>query len=498
MFKIIFRKDIYLFFIALSPFIIWCFWQLNRDLWYDESFTLKYFALLSWQETYANYPLPNNHVFHNLIIQFFTRITNLRTESQILDFIYLLRGLHAIISALTIVYIVKFSRLFQSKIDINLLVIILLTTIPFLNFSLQIRGYGLSALLLLISIYYTIFYWQNGRKGIWISVTIALLFYTIPSNIYFIASAGIGLIFILLSARIQKNFEQQRRAFKLMLFYFFGLLIGFLCYAPVLENVISNDFSSKPSPSFFYTFEILWEFLVSIFSSRYFLFFFLIPGIWFFHKQGFSKDKMIVRFLMIVFFGGFLFAFFHQKKPFDRTFVPLIPMLTIIIAVLVNETFQKVVNAKWKGFATFLFLVLSVAVFLWENQRNNHYIKDQLLVKENVLQTVHSSYFLVDEHNLNDNFKFLSEHYDCSILMFEQIDYISVYFYSDRYFCKSRQISDAEEIIQALEKEPKIIVTTTKLNSTLKKIKKLKGIKYVVLRTKKGVMNLIEITRVAK
>ena len=256
-----------------------------------------------------------------------------------------------------------------------------------------------------------------------------------------------------------------------------------------------NDFSSKSSPSIFYIVELFWDLLLSIISSRYFLLLFILPGIWIFVRQSFSMDRMIVVFLFIVFFGGFLIALIHQKKPFDRTFVPLIPLFVIGVSVFVHSTLLKITNEKWKNFTLFLIVVISILTFLWENQRNNDFIRTQLLNEEVIMQTCHSNYFLVEEHNLSKNFNYLAQNYDCPVLQFKLIDFPSIYFYNARYGVKTQHVGTMDEVLEILKKEDEIVIITTFLKSTLEKVRELDGVRYSLPNKNQGVLNIIEIVK---
>lgn len=148
------KKSFLLYLLAFLPLIIWASAYINQDLWYDEVFSFEQFVFQDWNTTVTDYSAPNNHIFHNLILQLFSRSIGVRDAMELPSFIFLFRILELFISLGTAYYLLKLGSLLFSQTPRYLILLCLFSSLAFANYQIQIRGYALSCLLLTASSYY--------------------------------------------------------------------------------------------------------------------------------------------------------------------------------------------------------------------------------------------------------------------------------------------------------------------------------------------------------
>ena len=138
--------------------IFWTFRYVSSDLWYDEVYTLEHFTLVDFSTTVFYYPAPNNHIFYNLINQLLSRLFGLRDILTAESHSFIFRNFQFLISLVTAYFLVHIVKKYVSIKNSLLVLVILFTTIPFMNFSLQLRGYGLSTLLVIMLVYFSLYF----------------------------------------------------------------------------------------------------------------------------------------------------------------------------------------------------------------------------------------------------------------------------------------------------------------------------------------------------
>ena len=134
--------------------------HINIDFWNDEIYTIKNFVLTSLNNTITDYHVPNNHIFFNLINNIYLRIIGVDSLYTLLDCPWKLRILPFFYSFFTAYFIYKIGIKYANRTVGLLALILLMTSLPFYNFSLQIRGYSLSILLIVTLVYYLLLYYK--------------------------------------------------------------------------------------------------------------------------------------------------------------------------------------------------------------------------------------------------------------------------------------------------------------------------------------------------
>jgi len=164
--------------------------------------------------------------------------------SLLFDNPWKLRIVPFIYSVFTAYFTYKIGAKFANKTVGLLALIILMTTLPYYNFSLQIRGYGLSFMLSVMLVYYLLQYFNNlKRKELTKTGLLAcLLFYCIPSNLYFLLSIILALAFYII---INKNSISELLFNKYSFSVYaiaIGILLALLLYLPMANEVFSNKY----------------------------------------------------------------------------------------------------------------------------------------------------------------------------------------------------------------------------------------------------------------
>jgi hypothetical protein len=264
------RMNVFILILGLIPFGYWLLSYINIDLWYDEVYSLKNYVLKDWSVTTLEYTLPNNHIFFNLIQQSFTRVLNYRTMVEVAEHAYLFRVFQGIVTVLIALYSYLILKKHLKLNYSSFVIVLLFTCIPFLNFSLQLRGYNLSSLLLLMILYHVLELLENGGRNqkIIIVLATAALIYTIPSNFYFIA-AGLVPIGIGWVINLKYKGAKTRNYFYAALFICVGLAIAFALYYPILDGVLHNRFSERKPGDIYYSLKLMNPVFSAFLSALY-------------------------------------------------------------------------------------------------------------------------------------------------------------------------------------------------------------------------------------
>ncbi|TNE81618.1 MAG: hypothetical protein EP332_03050 [Bacteroidetes bacterium] len=334
---------------AVSPLLIWSLFYLTTDLWYDEVYSFEHFVIKPWSTTFLDYALPNNHIAHNALLQLISRVFGLRGEFDFAEYVWVFRSFELLLSLATGWLVYKIARIKMPEVPAWLPVFILFSSVLFLNFSLQIRGYMLSTFLLSLT-YYLQLLWEVKKKDFLLlamAFCIAILLYAIPSNAYAVASLGM----LWLIQVIKKTRAGGKLELKLGLAIGLGLTLAFLAYLPILDQVLHNDFSEAKPRHPFSVFKFILIWFQSAISSR----FILIPA-WVIASYVLTKQKRLGKYRewLLLILLPFVFAFLHQSRPFGRVFMPLVPFFALYSALALHVSWRQLK----KFHSTFAYLTL--------------------------------------------------------------------------------------------------------------------------------------------
>ena len=218
--------------------------HINVDFWNDEIYTIQHFIFTTLGNTISDYHVPNNHIFFNLINNLYLKIIGISSLHDLFDNPWKLRIIPLIYSFITAYYIYKIGCKYINR-TIGLLTLVLfITSLSFYNFSLQIRGYGLSIMLGVLIVYYILNYLNNlnKREIVIVAFLSFFLFYTIPSNLYFLTSiiAALGFYIIIDKRNIGDLFYNKYSY--LIYAIISGILFTVFLYISIISDVFSNEY----------------------------------------------------------------------------------------------------------------------------------------------------------------------------------------------------------------------------------------------------------------
>jgi hypothetical protein len=402
--SILFLREKWIILLILSGYVIFQYPFLYLDFWNDEIYSLKYFTLVSPFQTITDYHVPNNHIFFNLVDNFYLNIIGEKNIYSLMDHPWVLRLVPFCYSLGTIYFTYACMEKATGKMAAVVALIILCTSVPYYNFAVEVRGYSLSTFLLLVLTYllFIPFKKQSKTTFFFIILLVALAVYAIPLNLYPVLSILFFMIarmfFFLLNNQQTGNLIPYRQQGKERIFFITsimaGILVGLLFYNQVFRQVFFNEYVIKDVD---FTFS-KWvdrteQVLTYFFSYRYWILPFMLIGLsvhgyrWIKKKPG--QDYSFVIFLMVIVFFPFIISLCRRDAPPDRTFLNLLPFFSMFIAWMINGIAFLPVSRKHllffeTGLLVYCFVVLS---FQFKS------VKDHLLHDINTSGRSHSIYY---------------------------------------------------------------------------------------------------------
>lgn len=424
--------------LGLSPFVYWVLLKSGMDAWWDEILSLKEYALVSMDKTMTTYPDPNNHIFSNLVNNAATKLIGATDIYNLLDHLSILRLIQALFALVTLFYSFLTVRLLSGKKYAFLAVVLLATCIPFLNFSLQLRGYNLSMLFMIMTIYHAWAY-VDHRKSLDLVVfalSVFLLLYTVPSNAYALLAFGLVVGWEWLrkqsktsnanrstSRKKKRRSKKEKPKWTHQQYLFLGLACAialslvYMAYIPVMESLLHNRFvdNTPPSRAFVLT-DRLPNVLFYFLSQRWLLVAMLLAGIVLIWKHGRDVPYAFRLFgLWLVLLLPFVFAFIHHKHPFERTFIVLAPVFAVILSLTIigfieqfrmAEVFAVILSLTIIGFIeqfrmtergktilVALTCIYAIGTAFWQLQANEAILMTNLETEKRE-QTIYRNYYL--------------------------------------------------------------------------------------------------------
>ena len=355
---------------ATLPWIIYIIAAyINLDFWYDEIYTLHHFVFVPISTTVTDYRAPNNHIFANILNHFYLNGFGI-DDFDLLREPWKIRLLMLFYTFLTFIYVYRTVRDFFGPIAGFFTVIILGSTLPFINFTVQVRGYTLSMTLLGMILYYKLHYYTGGSRisGSLVIILTSLLFYTIPSNIYIIAPIFIyWLSRYLFSSLRNKNVRTNgklttNREIKLAIMIMSGIAIATIWYIPILPKVIDNNMTrTSGMPNLSTLTELMPAFFRHLISKRFLL---LLPVLYGLMKifRDRNRDYNVFYLLLVLMVLPFLLSALRGDKPFDRTFIPLVIPFSMIGGISLKEAI-KGFNVRFTSISLVLIFLAAIISF---------------------------------------------------------------------------------------------------------------------------------------
>ncbi|MBI1286749.1 MAG: hypothetical protein GC178_04145 [Flavobacteriales bacterium] len=439
--------------VGILPLLHWMFGHVHQDAWWDELISLKDYALVTFETTRTSYPEPGNHIFFNLFDNLVSRLIGVRDFYEMLDNLWKLRLAQGLLAIGTCVYTFLTVKRFFSERYASLAAIILASTIPFLNFSLQLRGYNMSMLFVSMVIYHGWSYLESRKLShlILTGLTSFFLLYTIPSNVYFLfgLSAVIGIDWLLQFREKGGNEKMKKgeKEKKPSLFSFphlwvlaaigIGAGITFVAYQPVMEQLLDNRFVSKAPPERAFVLTTVFPSVMkAFFSFRWLLLIPILGGLFFWlTKKELAFDRRKLAYVLVAFLLPFVFLYVHDKVPFERTFVHLAPVFAILLAgisALFLEGLNLNETAK-QGFIAVL-AIYCMGNYVWQESEINIHL-DKNLERNKREQNIYNAFFLANNfqpHRAVKEFIALNDT-NAAVMLVDELDRVSYLYYLEKY-----------------------------------------------------------------
>ena len=202
--------------------IIYWFEMTTITPWYDELYSYIHFIKQGPIYTATHWPLPNNHIFYNVLSSIIGKVTS----NQIIA----LRGISylSLLASMIIIYRVV-GKQTNRWAGLSAMGILALSNYTH-SLGVQGRGYSLSVMLFLVALAACVKLIQSDGKIQWYAIwgcAIALGVYDVPSNLYWVLLLYVGTCIITCS---KKEFKKIGY---LMLSSAISAIVAFFLYLPV-------------------------------------------------------------------------------------------------------------------------------------------------------------------------------------------------------------------------------------------------------------------------
>jgi hypothetical protein len=354
------------------------------DFWNDELYTLRYFVYESFRTIFTDYHVPNNHIGLNFLLRGYLLLIGEDTLFQLMDHPWRLRILPLAWAVFTIWLLYLAGREWLGATAGWIAALLLVTSLPFLNFALQIRAYGASMLCMSGILYLSlrVLYRKEHKRSLaGLALLSAMSLYLVPSNLYMLLGGLAGSAALLL--KDWKKIANSRPAelvalppLKLFSAILTGVFLGMLCYLPVFGQVFSNPYVTyepfKWEHLQYYPREILFAFT----AGRWLLVFFLLAGM--LNVSFLKKHLNILLFLCILLLVPLLLVFVLGNAAPQRAFLALLPAYCLLLCFGIRSVIERSADGRsWQRALLLLILAYTTVVALLEKkQASDHVLQD--------------------------------------------------------------------------------------------------------------------------
>ncbi len=368
--------------ITLSIFSYCLTYLLNNDFWQDEIYTLEHFIFVPLKTTLFDYHSTNNHIAFNVVVSLFARVFGMKNTFDALEMPYLLRLFPLIFSLLGLVFFYRGLNKHYGHSFAELGVSIWCTSIVFIDFGVQLRGYSLSIFLTVLQ-YFVFLDMMKGNISILrlLSFTLltALSLLCLPTNIY-IALFYLIFCFIIFLAPDVSHFFFNRKvpAKDVLLIGSSGAIISLailLYYRFLLqlqpENPLISSFDLFSIKNLIQAFAVFYHFS----DCRYYFYLLLFVWLILFYKTFSIRSYSNIYFPLVCFFIPFLVFYVHGTIIVQRTFLSIFPFFVIIVTAAIENSilkgFKNRINYNYLFAVNALCLIISFVTLLKGSKQNN-------------------------------------------------------------------------------------------------------------------------------
>lgn len=330
----------------------------NDALWNDEIYTLRNFVFKGLPGVLWDYHVPNNHILSNVFHWLWIQVSGITDLGQLLDQAWRIRIWPGLLAFLTVCMVYDIGRRAAQPLGGAIAVVVLLTTLAFGNFALQIRGYSLSMFLVTVLIYgaFRILSARSADRHSFAALALSVfgLLYTIPSNLYAVAAVGIML-------GVLPGKKNKRAIFIAWAAMGIGAVAALALYLPMFDQVTGNEYVAAGRSFRTDHLRLLTTTLEHFFNWRFLLLFLLVPG-WLATKKG-TLPRQQLALLAGIFLLPFAASLVRGDTPPLRTYTVLIPVFALFVALAwsaaVHQWESRYPRAKYVHIAGLLVCVIS-------------------------------------------------------------------------------------------------------------------------------------------
>ena len=377
---------------------------ISRPMRHDETYTFMTFASLPLKYAIADYTLPNNHIFHTLLVNITTNLLGIHP--------WAVRLPAAVAGALVAPLGYLFARK-QYDQHTALLGATLIAVYPILiKYATSARGYSLITFFAMGIFVCGVYLKRNKNLAVWFLLILfsALGFYTIPIMLYPVGILFTWLLFSALLEDIGPAYTRMGMIKYLAIAGFAIILLTFLFYLPAirytgLKSVLGNHYIIRAN----------WNEYIQILGSRWFdlknewnldiptagtiliLVGFLLSILL---SRRISSDKVPLQLAAFIFIASELSI--HRPNPWARIWQFILPLYLIWAAAgwlaFLNRLSQK---RAWKVNPAQLLSLAGVVLLVGASlTRSLAYYPDLKSYPEEVEQTVILLKDLHQEHDI--------------------------------------------------------------------------------------------------
>ncbi len=375
--------------------------RLHLDFWLDELISIRRHIVTTMDRALFWYPVPNNHVFINALSGIYLQLLGAKDLLHVLQTPEILRIFYLLFSLAAVAVAAFTAHRFIGRYASIIIVILWTTTIAFLNFAAQVRGYAPS--LLFVSVLLLAILQYKNRPtlatGAVILVFCTLLLYTMPSNLYLLGGLliyfGLAGLLALRSSPGKISLKRDdiyvlNPALSICILIVLGCLLAVVFYLPILHDVLDNKYivtiGFLQGTAFTHSFI---EVFSAFGSNRWLVFGLALAGLLTGIFISTKRRKEILA--SSVFLGSsillpFLLSMARGDDPPPRTFLFCMPAFFLLATLGLHNLFTAISKSgkKWIEIALIfmLFVYATAAFFLYYG--NISTLIRQVLVTENV------------------------------------------------------------------------------------------------------------------
>ncbi len=171
-------------------FLILCLtlgYFLNNDFWQDEVYTLEHFVFVPWKTVLTDYHSTNNHILFSATVKAVSSLFGITSMYEAMERPYLVRLVPFLFTILSVLFFYLNTKKHYGREFAITGTSVLCTSILFIDFGIQLRGYSLSIFLSIVNyfIFLKVIKQRPGRGLLLLFETTLLYLLCLPTNIIF-------------------------------------------------------------------------------------------------------------------------------------------------------------------------------------------------------------------------------------------------------------------------------------------------------------------------